>query len=186
MLLKNVSRQKKKFVLGLILISALVWLFQLPALASQSVTLTWDPQGSADVAGYKIYYGTASHTYDQVVVVGNITTATIPGLAEGTTYYFAATAFDSYGIESDFSNETAIVVPSASATVAGTMTAATLSGGQFGFAVSGVAGRTYVVQASTDLVNWVAIQTNTAPFTFVDPDTASYSKRFYRTFTPAP
>ena len=47
-------------------------------------------------------------------------------------------------------------------------------------------GATCVVEASTDLVNWIAIQTNTAPFTFVDPNTASYSKRFYRTFTPTP
>lgn len=186
MLLRAVYSQQKKFVRGLFLISALVWWFQLPALASQSVSLTWEPQGSANIVGYKIYYGTASHTYHQVLVVGNVTSATIAGLDEGTTYYFAATAVDSAGNESDFSNETAVIVPAATAPGAATMTAVSLSSGQFGFAVSGVLGRTYVVQASTDLVNWIAVQTNTAPFTFVDPDTASYSRRFYRTFTTTP
>jgi len=186
MLLKTVYSQQKKFVRGLFLIGALMLSFQLPALASQSVALTWDPQGSVNVVGYKIYYGTASHTYNQVMVVGNVTSATIAGLTDNTTYYFAATAFDALGNESDFSNETAVTASATSGTLPVTLTPATLAGGQFGFAVSGVLGRTYVVQASTDLVHWVPVQTNTAPFNFVDVNTASYSKRFYRTFTPAP
>ena len=40
----------------------------------------------------------------------------------------------------------------------------------------------YAVQASTNLVNWVSVQTNTAPFTFVDTNIAAYSKRFYRAY----
>ena len=40
----------------------------------------------------------------------------------------------------------------------------------------------YVVQASTDLVNWVSIQTNTSPFTFVDTNASKFSRRFYRTY----
>jgi hypothetical protein len=39
----------------------------------------------------------------------------------------------------------------------------------------------YIVQASSDLVNWTAVQTNTAPFTFVDPNASQFSQRFYRT-----
>ena len=34
---------------------------QLPARAA-SVTLTWDPSSDPNVAGYKIYYGTASQS----------------------------------------------------------------------------------------------------------------------------
>lgn len=37
-----------------------------------------------------------------------------------------------------------------------------------------------VIQASTNLVNWVNIYTNTPPFTFVDSNAASYKSRFYR------
>jgi hypothetical protein len=52
--------------------------------------------------------------------------------------------------------------------------------GQYALAVAGVPGYQYVVQASTDLVNWVPVQTNTAPFTFVDTNAGKFSQRFYR------
>lgn len=183
---KAVGPLRKKFVLGLILINALAFCFQFPVLAGQSVSLTWDAPGNANIVGYKIYYGTASHTYDHVLGVGNTTTTTISGLAEGVMYYFVATAIDSAGNESDFSNETAFVATADVTTVAATISSVTLSGGQFGFAVSGVNGRTCIVQASSDLVNWVAVFTNTAPFIFTDPNTGSYSRRFYRTYTATP
>lgn len=186
MLCKETNCQREKPVRILILISVLVWLVQLPVRASQSVTLNWDSQGGAAVVGYKIYYGTTSHNYTQMLVVSNITSTTISELACNTTYYFVATAFDDNGNESDFSNETSFVATSETMTVAATMTSTTISSGQFGFTVSGVLGRTYVVQASTDLVNWDSVQTNTSPFTFTDLNTASYSHRFYRTFTATP
>jgi hypothetical protein len=50
----------------------------------------------------------------------------------------------------------------------------------YAFEVTGVPGDKYVIEASTDLVNWDRIQTNTVPFTFVDPDAGRYSQRFYR------
>lgn len=52
--------------------------------------------------------------------------------------------------------------------------------GQFSFTVSGTDGAQYVVQATTDLANWTSLQTNTAPFTFVDTAAGNYGKRFYR------
>ena len=66
------------------------------------------------------------------------------------------------------------------ATAAASLTPAIHGGGQFGLAVAGVPGYPYVVQASTNLVNWVSIQTNTAPFTFVDANAGQFSQRFYR------
>ncbi len=182
----TIRRRRRSCVTGLILIGALVGLFQFTTLAGQSVTLTWENRGSADVVGYKIYSGTTSRAYDQVLVVGNTTTAIIPGLDENTTYYFVATALDGAGNESDFSNETTVMVTATNPSLAATLTSATLANGQFGFAVAGVVGRIYVIQASTDLINWIAVQTNASPFTFVDADTASHSQRFYRTFSPAP
>ena len=56
-----------------------------------------------------------------------------------------------------------------------------LSNGQFRLNVAGLAGYSYVVQASTDLMSWLPIQTNPAPFVFVDTSAASYGCRFYRT-----
>ena len=63
------------------------------------------------------------------------------------------------------------------------------SGQQFQLTVNGVAGQTYIVEASTNLSagNWVNISTNTAPATngpfllqFVDPRASPYPTRFYR------
>jgi len=53
----------------------------------------------------------------------------------------------------------------------------------FGMSFSGPAGRTVVVEASTNMVDWVPVQTNTLPaipVQFTDPDAASLSLKFYR------
>jgi hypothetical protein len=54
------------------------------------------------------------------------------------------------------------------------------SGGQFSVTISGITGQQYVVQASTNLVDWVSVATNTAPFVFTDADAGSFDQRFYR------
>ncbi len=76
-----------------------------------SVSLAWDPSPDASVVGYKVYYGGATGTYTNSAAVGNVTNATFTGLVNGTTYYFAASAIDGSGFESDFSNETVSTVP---------------------------------------------------------------------------
>jgi len=68
-------------------------------------TLVWDPVIHPDVAGYMVYYGTSSGDYDVSLDVGNWTSVTIAGLDGSETYYFAATAYSTYGEESAFSNE---------------------------------------------------------------------------------
>ena len=75
------------------------------------VTLAWDPSPDSSVVGYKIYLGPVSAGYTNSVTFGNVTNATITGLVTGSTYYFAATAFDGSGLESVFSNETSYTVP---------------------------------------------------------------------------
>jgi hypothetical protein len=82
----------------------------LSALASisafaDSVMLAWDPSVSTNVVGYRVYYGIGSRSYTNYVSVAG-TNATVSGLAGATTYYFTATAYDSNGIESDYSSET--------------------------------------------------------------------------------
>jgi len=78
-----------------------------------SVTLSWTPpqentDGSTltDLAGYKVYYGTSSGSYPNRISIDNpgITTYVVEGLSPNT-YYFTATAVNSTGVESDFSNE---------------------------------------------------------------------------------
>jgi len=70
-----------------------------------SATLAWQPSTDPTVAGYKVYYGVASRTYTNTVDVGPANTATISNLVNGTTYYFAVTAYDSSRMQSLFSNE---------------------------------------------------------------------------------
>jgi hypothetical protein len=80
-----------------------------------SVTLEWLPpqantDGSyaGDLAGYVIYWGTEPGNYDQQVRIDNVgLTAYVIDSLRPATYYFAATAFNSAGIESGYSNEVA-------------------------------------------------------------------------------
>jgi hypothetical protein len=90
------------------------------ALATGSATLSWTPptqntDGSplVDLAGYKVYWGTASKSYGSSVRLANagLSSYVVEGLASGTTYYFAVTALNSSGAESQVSNEAAKSMP---------------------------------------------------------------------------
>ncbi len=52
-----------------------------------------------------MHYGTRSLAYALNLDVGNVTRVDIPNLIDGTTYYFAVTAYDAAGAESDPSME---------------------------------------------------------------------------------
>ena len=75
------------------------------------VTLSWAASTDTNVVGYNVYYGVESRVYTNSIDEGNVTTATICGLDIGTTYYFAVTAYDSFGLESDYSNEISYTIP---------------------------------------------------------------------------
>ena len=53
-------------------------------------------------------------------------------------------------------------------------------GSQIQFNVTGVPGFKYAIEASTNLIYWVSLQTNTAPFLFVAPATSAFQQRYYR------
>jgi uncharacterized repeat protein (TIGR01451 family) len=59
--------------------------------------------------------------------------------------------------------------------------------GTFQLTVNGQSGQEYIVQASTNLINWVSIYTNpppfVSPFTFTDSNATNYLDRFYRVIT---
>lgn len=76
-----------------------------------NVVLAWDPPANTQAAGYRIHYGTGSGDYRQTLNVGNTLSCSISGLEEQKTYYFAATAYDGSGLESDYSNEVEHRVP---------------------------------------------------------------------------
>ncbi len=101
---------------------------------------------------------------------------------------YSVAVYNSYG--STNSAAKLSVYPTLAAALAATkpalapaQTSVTQAKGSFSFVVSGTTGAQYVVQASSDLVHWTAVQTNTAPFTYVEANTASFPKRFYRSYS---
>lgn len=79
------------------------WNFTALVPADGTAILAWDPVTAASSSAYRMYCGTAPRTYIQPF--GNVSTYTITGLNSGTRYYFVATAYDTSGTESPFSNE---------------------------------------------------------------------------------
>ena len=78
-----------------------------------SATLSWNPPNQrtdgaplTNLAGYRIYYGRLSETYDYQIEINNpgVVTYVVEGLVPGD-WHFVAAAFASAGLESDFSNE---------------------------------------------------------------------------------
>lgn len=78
-----------------------------------NATVTWtaptsnaDGTSLVDLAGYHLYYRHSDDVYSVPVRVGNTTSYTVSaaGVPAGT-YYFAVTAYDSDGNESDYSEE---------------------------------------------------------------------------------
>jgi hypothetical protein len=65
-------------------------------------------------------------------------------------------------------------------TIPAVVTPAVQQPGQFSFQVPTEAGLKYVVEATTDFQNWTPVVTNTAPFTFTESNTASFTQRYYR------
>ena len=74
------------------------------------VSLAWDPVPDSDIAGYEIWYGTTTGSYDQSVDVGNSTSATISDLPTGVTHFLVVIARNSAGLESLPSNEVSALV----------------------------------------------------------------------------
>jgi hypothetical protein len=89
------------------------------ASANGSATLSWQPptqntDGSAlrDLAGFKVYWGTAQGTYPNSVTLDNpgLATYVVGNLVPGT-YFFVVTAFNSAGAESSRSNTASKTIP---------------------------------------------------------------------------
>ena len=63
-------------------------------------------------------------------------------------------------------------------------TSVSLTNGTVRLFFTGTIGATYVLQASTNLINWTPVATNVAPagvFEMIDPQASQFRSRFYRT-----
>jgi uncharacterized membrane protein YgcG len=107
--------QKRKSPHRLVLsgcLGVLVLLFLAAPALSADVTLAWDPNGEVDLEGYGVYFnlGASGPPYDLFgyVTLQELTDPDNPafvvtGLAKGSSYYFAVTAYDTAGNESGYS-----------------------------------------------------------------------------------
>ena len=95
--------------------STLILTISAPSAHSAELTLAWDPNPEQDIAGYKIYYktessgppynGTGLTEGNSPIDLGNQIEFTLHGLIDDVTYFFVATAYDTEGLESDYSEE---------------------------------------------------------------------------------
>lgn len=99
---------------GAKLIILVLYLLSIPGvLFAAKIQISWNPNTESDLAGYRIYYGTASGHYSYVLRLGNVHSVQIDGFLEGYTYYIAVTAFDASGNESGYSQEATVDIPAA-------------------------------------------------------------------------
>lgn len=85
-----------------ILLTIAICLFVPGILQAADVILTWSPVEGA--AGYKVYYGLESRTYQDPKDAENNTTFEMKDFPAGKVWFFAVTAYNQYG-ESEYSDE---------------------------------------------------------------------------------
>jgi chitodextrinase len=94
-----------RFPLALILV-ALAAGMTVPAARAGTISMAWDPVPDADAVGYQLEYGTAPGNYTQQREIGLVTSYTLDGLSDCTTWYVAIKARDGVGnLSTNFSNE---------------------------------------------------------------------------------
>lgn len=83
------------------------------AQALQTVRLKWNPNPEADIAGYRVHVGEQPGEPSRVIDVETSTVASIDGLRDATTYFFALQAYSSKGLASPLSAEVSVTTGAA-------------------------------------------------------------------------
>jgi hypothetical protein len=151
----------------------------LPANPTSIVPVSWSGyDAGSGIAGFDIYVSTNGGPWTPWLLGTTNTSAKFTGVP-GNTYALYSVATDEVG-----NVEASPQIPGAETTIASSLApllaSPSLSDGQFQFGVLATSGNSYVIQASTNLVNWLAVQTNVAPFVFADPNYRHYPWRWYR------
>jgi fibronectin type III domain protein len=145
-----------------------------------SLTLAWDPIPGTNVIYYTVHYGTASRVYTRRLPVGTATSATINGLAPGTTYFFSVSALKPPDLQSGFSSEIFYTISAKTPA----MHLRTRPGGNLLVEGTGPPGHIYDVLATEDFLSWKEIGTITADqyglFALSDRAARECHARFYQ------
>jgi uncharacterized repeat protein (TIGR01451 family) len=142
-------------------------------LASNAVTL-----GSVTVSGYNLIWNVGNLPINAGATLNLNFYVSADGLYTNTATVDALTGDPNPSDNTVVS--VASVAPSNPPILSGSLS---VLGGHFTFNVTGNSGATTVIQASTNLVNWVPVYTGTSPFSFTDMNTTNIPYRFYRAVT---
>jgi hypothetical protein len=133
-----------------------------------SVTIT----GDGFLNGATVSFGNAAATSVSVVSSTSITAVTPPAATMGAVNVILTNGdFEQVVVSNGFTYEAQLFI---SAPQQSNETFTVNVGG------AGMTGFSFVIESSTNLVNWQPLQTNSSPFTFSDTNAGSYPLRFYR------
>jgi hypothetical protein len=118
-----------------------------------------------------------------VPLVGTVSTLTVDKINSAQSGNYSVVIKNGVGSVTS-SNAAVVVLSSTVSNVVDIVTTGTgLTTGGFKINLSGPSGSNYVIQASTDLKNWIPIFTNNAPtgsLSYTDADAVNLSFRYYR------
>ncbi len=128
----------------------------------------------------EVFSTTVSGTGTNVVMYGALSVSANPAVTLPGVYSVFARISDGTRTRYLYAPEKVTLGPSREAPL---LSGGAVQGNQFQFTVEGWPGQTIVVQASTNLAQWVSLSTNRlngALFTFTDLDSPNHPQRFYR------
>ena len=117
------SKMQRACIMNLVSCLLLAYIITFLPVASygEEILLSWDQTPEEELAGYNVYYGTTSGVYFEepfklpkeslVEADGRVSYQFPITLSPELTYYFAVTAYDIWGYETDFSNEGQFQLP---------------------------------------------------------------------------
>ena len=151
---------------------------------SKPPSITKPPTNQVAVAGQNVSFNVTATGSGTLLYQWQCNATNVPG-ATNATLNLASVATSQAGqyavtVSNPLGATNAAAMLTVNATAA-SLTATNLhKAGQFGLSIAGVPGSNYAVQASTNLVIWIALQTNAAPFAFMDTNAGKFNRRFYR------
>jgi hypothetical protein len=152
--------------------------------------LEWDPNPESNLGGYRVYIGEASRSYAQTIDTGTRTSQELTNLFPGVTFYFAVTAYDRDGLESDYSEEIVYTPPVNGTNAALLATSLVRTNHASTLQFVGRAGQQCRVLFSTDLEHWQTLLattlTNSHPMNSTDAGASNRPMCFYRVVVMPP
>ena len=156
----------------------------------RGAVLEWDLPADASVSGFKVYLGTSSRQYTQSINAGMRTNVSVTNLDAGITYFLAATAYDTNGVESEFSEEI-IYTPAVDGTNSFSIAARFQFSTNVSVRFSAPTAHRCWVASSTDLRIWKQVYALTSTgsqvqYQYTEPFVNGEPKMFYRVIAAQP